>query len=584
MSSSLPKLPIVVCIPAAPARNVPRTVSYPSYIHEILSHAGLCYRSVSEEDLVAELPDIRLLITVGEADWPEATQSALEAWAQAGGSWLSIGGVCGLPGLFGVEKRQPRYQGAAWGGQSATLGEGYLEPFSHDHPVIQNIPVPLHFFNGIAFQLADGQGTASLARHLDAHQREGQCPLVVERSFGVGRCLLLAPDVIGAIVRIQQGVAVTRDGVPAADGTGSVTDGVLKCDDGAVLDWIFDRQEVPGSPGLSCFLEPIADHWRSLLLRSILYLAREADVPVHLLWFYPRNLPALGHLSYDSDHNVPALAHSLLRVTEEAQTRATWCIILPGYDAPIRGAIEAGGNELAMHYDAMDNVWSEAEFDRQWQALSEQFGYSPYSNKNHFTRWQGDTDFFDWCARRNIQIDGSKGPSKFGEAGFIFGSCHPYFPATPEGGLVDVLELPFLSQDLEVFIPRTVIEPFVEATVSVHGVMHLLFHPNHIERSGVADALREAVRRGREAGMEWWTSREINDWERARRRVKWSVDENGVVLESQHALEGATILTLKVAETVTPVNGIPANSTIRWGFEFQAVTLDLEPHTAYRVK
>ena len=49
-------------------------------------------------------------------------------------------------------------------------------------------------------------------------------------------------------------------------------------------------------------------------------------------------------------------------------------------------------------------------------------------------------EFFDWCAKKGIQLDQSKGASKTGEAGFNFGTCHAYFPVRFNSEKVDVLE------------------------------------------------------------------------------------------------------------------------------------------------
>jgi hypothetical protein len=166
--------------------------------------------------------------------------------------------------------------------------------------VLSEIPIPLHFFNGVAARATTAR---SLAAVLDAHQRPTLRTAVTEQEQGAGRCLLIAIDIPGTVVRIQQGVSVACDGIPAPDGTAGVADLVLKSDDGAVLDWIFDRQPVEGVEGLSIFGVPIADAWRALLLKAILYAAQAAGIVLPVLWFYPRNLPAIGHISHDTDLN-----------------------------------------------------------------------------------------------------------------------------------------------------------------------------------------------------------------------------------------------------------------------------------------
>lgn len=556
-----------------------RTTAYSSYIHEILGHYGLCYETVAWDDLPERLSRLRLLVTVGEHRFPDSLKTALTEWVtQGGGAWLSIGGLCGMGELLGADYEPAAYIG--WGGTGAlrTLGEGYLEPeqSSGGHPALGVLPLPLHFFGGVS---AMAQGATVLASVLDSHHRPTSRPAVLEREAGVGRCLLIAPDVIGSIVRIQQGMPITRDGIPAPDGTGPVADGVLKSDDGQALDWLLDRQPFPDVPGLSGFLHPVADLWSGVLLRSIFHLANQANVSLPLLWLYPHNLPALGHVSHDTDGNDPAKAHLLLETLAKADIHSTWCVILPGYDSEIIDAIRAAGHELATHYDALEHPWSEAEFDRQFGLLREMFGgEQPVTNKNHYLRWQGDTEFFAWCAARGLTMDQSKGASKTGEAGFNFGTCHPYRPVAPDGGILPLWEMATPTQDLEVFAPQGILPPLLDAAARHHGILHLLFHPAHIDKPGVADAIVNAVRAGREQGLEWWTAREISAWEAARRQAVWSEEEGtGPTLTAPTALPGATLLYLAPPGRDLRISGEPADaqSVERWGFRFHAVTRDM---------
>lgn len=569
---------IGVCVWPAPAPNAPRTVAYPEYVHEILQHAGLCYAGVEPDALVARLPSLRMLIAVGECDLEPEASSAVRAWVKAGGAWISIGGVCGLPELFGVEVEPPAMQ--AFGAARSTLGEGYLRPDHPLHPLLGNVWMPLHFFNGVPVRPAGGQALAGV---LDSHQRPTHRSAIVEAHYGDGHCLLIAPDITGAVVRIQQGVSVTRDGIPASDGTAAASDGVLKSDDGGVLDWHFDRRPVRGVQGLNAFIYPIADQWREILLRGIFLVARERRVPVMLLWLYPHNLPAIGELSHDSDLNEPDNAANLLDVLRDLELASTWCIVMPGYPSPLIAGIRAAGHELAMHYDAMSDgtEWSEGEFVRQWKGLSKLFGEKPASNKNHYLRWEGDIEFFHWLERRGIQFDQSKGASKTGEAGFNFGTCHPYLPVTPSGAVLDVLELPTPTQDLEVFAPKALLPPLLEAVERSHGVLHLLFHPAHIGKPGVRESLIEAVLAARTRGMEWWTAKRINDWERARRSSKWKDCDahGGATLDTTSEMPGATVLVLSQDHVAVTVGGadVECIPVERWGYRFQSVVLDGAP-------
>lgn len=577
-----------VCVLPSVVQNRARGVSYPHYIHEIFAHAGLCYTTVSFETLTAQLPHVRVLITIGEMELSDATKSALRAWVEQGGAWLSIAGICGSGEVLGAEYVKPEYSGAGFGVvPERLLGEGYLDSEQPEHPLLSHLRTPLHFFNGLTVQ-ATGNQAQSLAAVRDSHGRETQHSALIENRVGDGHCLLLSPDAVGAIVRIQQGIAVTRDGAPASDGSGPTSDGVLKADDGIVLDWHFDRQEAPELPGLKAFIEPVADAWREVILRSVFYLASKQNLPLPVLWLYPRNLPALAHMSHDSDGNDPSAARELLRQLDIADINSTWCIIDPGYEPEIIESIVKAGHELAMHYDAMTEGidWGEDNLEQQWQVLQKQFGELPVSNKNHYTRWEGDTEFFEWCQKRGIQLDQSKGPSKIGEAGYAFGTCHPYFPVAPNGELLDVLELTFTTQDFTIFVPTAIAPAMLDAAVRAHGVWHVLFHPAHTDKEPVATALQEVVALAKARGLEWWTSQRINTWERARRGAQWSNDSGTrVLLHTSEALPEATLLFLRNDKSQFAINGLEYSGEVstRWGFEFQAITLDLQESAEYSI-
>lgn len=580
--------PLGVCVLPSRPRNTARTVVYGHYLYEILDHAGLCYARLSVDELAEALSSLRILVTVGDIPFPDSLRDALTQWVGLGGAWLAIGGTAGMPALFGVEEESASYAG--WGANIGTLGEGYLRVQSAQHPVLEHMPIPLHFFNGVPVRNGDAQ---MLADVLDAHQRETNRAGVVWRQVGNGRCLLIAPDVTGTVVRIQQGIAVTRDGISAPDGTASIGDEMLKSSDGAVLDWWFDRQPVPGVPGLSAFLHPIADIWREMVIRAVLYLAHTQDVLLPILWLYPRNLPAIAHLSHDTDVNEPAKAKQMLQLLQQAGVRSTWCVILPGYPAEVIACIVDAGHELAMHYDAVEegSIWNEGAFHEQWRQLRWLFGGKRIiTNKNHYLRWEGDTDFYEWCQRLGIRLDQSKGPSKTGEAGFVFGTCHPYFPVDPKGRVIDVLELPTLTQDLNVFAPDALLEPLLQAVLRHHGVLHVLFHPAHVDKPRIAETILQTVQRAQENGMEWWTACRIDEWERTRRMLVWReyiarVGDVSIRLEARQPLEEATLLFVGRHEGAVEVNGqaIPLQPCVRWGMPVGAVTLNLQGDMNLRV-
>lgn len=553
-------IPVALCLLQEPGANLPRTVSYPGVVEEALRHWGVPYRRVDPSELARILVPRGVLVTVGEA--PAGALQAAVRWVEEGGIWIAIGGTAGVPELFGVQPEKPAF--GSWGGGLGMLGEGWMRSEA-EHRLTPDLQYPLHFFNGAAVSVTDGTVLAV------AESRGGRFtrPAIVETRRGMGRGLLIAPDVPGTIVRIRQGTAITRDGIPAPDGTAPICDGVVKSDDGQVLDWERDRLPVPGAPGMSAFLQPVADLWETLLIRAVLWAAELQGLHLPLLWLHPCNRPAMAVLSHDSDGNDPARARAMLSAVAEAKVRSTWCIQDPGYGPDIMGAIRSAGHEVALHYDAMSPglAWGEAELRRQYESVAAAAGEPLTSNKNHYLRWEGDVEFFEWCERLGIRVDQSKGASKTGEAGFNFGTCHLYHPVRRDGSPVNVWEMPTPTQDLVVFAPPVLAESLTESVLRVHGILHLLFHPAHIETPGVREALLQAVGHARAAGMEWVTAREAAAWEEARRACRWRWDLGHgpqLVPGSEQSLHEATLLILDTE-----------GDTERLGFRFRSMTLDL---------
>jgi len=80
-----------------------------------------------------------------------------------------------------------------------------------------------------------------------------------------------------------------------------------------------------------------------------------------------------------------------------------------------------------------------------------------------------------------VKCDQTRGPSKQGNTGFLFGTCQPYFPISwfnEHNRFYDVLEVGFLSQDLDIgtWADRSVVKPFLEQVYAFEGVAHILFH------------------------------------------------------------------------------------------------------------
>ncbi len=550
------------------------------YITEILERAGVFFQQIAPEGLpaLARQP-MSIVLLAGDLQLTSEQRDMLATFVTGGGSLFGVGGTSGLSDVFGITARRP-------------LAEGWIKVTAQDHPITSGLRSSLHVFGGYAVTA----GSAIVLAGLEAGPQAAKGSAIVENQVGTGRAILLAPDLIFSVVHIQQGVPVLQDGTPAPDESAAIDDGALKAEDGMVLDWQRDRtaMEPDGEP---VFLEPISDELREIILRSIFHVACRQGLTLPVLWYWPRALKAVGHISHDTDGNIPERAWAMLEVMNRAKIKSTWCTIYPGgYPREFYEALKEQQFEIALHYDAMsggeETSWSKKNFLLQYDWLLKETEIEKIvSNKNHYTRWENRLDYLRWCEEVGIQSDQTRGPSKKGSIGFPLGGSQPYFPLDDEGDSprrLKVLEVNMLTQDLVVVCPAEYGKQLLDSAVRHHGVAHFLFHPNHILKPDVADAICGLVDYGRSQGIEWWKNDEICQWETLRRGVAASFDsETAFTLRTARPLREATLMFLcpeKESRSIT-VDGktMTGEKQTVYGFEFDAVTVDLEGEVRVQV-
>ncbi|TLS50113.1 hypothetical protein FE782_22545 [Paenibacillus antri] len=496
---------------------------FEAFVGEVLAHAGIPFEWIRRTEQVGECkPDV-LLVAFAEED--AMTAEAIWNYAERGGIVISYAGLNGLASKLGCYEQRD-------------IPVGYAEAM----PTTGGDSRPLRFLGAVPWAPASSSPRASA----EVGTIRKECPDGAEagaalQRFGVGEGAIdrWSVNIPRTIVLLQQGTGpVFHDGVPAKDGTGAVDEGILKADDRCGMDWELDREKT--ETGAPYFAHPYADLWKEQLISHLLKRVTAMGLTLPFLGLWPDGVPAVAMISHDSDLNLDESAETTLSVLKECGIRSTWCMIEPGYSPHIYEKAKRDGHELAFHYNALDaqnGRWGEDEFDRQFAWLKEATGGAPIvSNKNHYTRTEGWGELFAWCEKHGIQAEQTRGPSKKGNIGFLFGTCHPYFPISwfDDGNRAyDVLEISFLTQDLDhmLLADSSVVVPFLEQVARVQGVAHFLFHQVHIhQQPPVTAALRKVVAEARKRGFEFWTCERINDWERARRNVEIvGVEADGAV-------------------------------------------------------
>jgi peptidoglycan/xylan/chitin deacetylase (PgdA/CDA1 family) len=543
---------------------------YAAYWFEMLRQAGLSHRKWTSSDWLKEKPaGVTILISELEpiADWAEV----FRAYCKEGNALLAAGASYGLDELLGVKTVKTVKEGFI-GWEGAELASGLRSSF--------------HFFGGVLVKPLDGvQASGKIQLRTGAVTEH---PALTLKENGSGAAALIAVDLARTFQLIQQGVPVLKDGVPADDGTGAIHEDILKTDDGCVLDWNLDRETAGGEKPY--FIHPVVDEFRILLIRLLHRLHQAASQKLAQVWFWPNGLEAIGHISHDTDGNLPEAASMMISRLEEADVRTTWCVIMPGYPDEIYKRVIEGGHEIALHYNALETegqYWDEELFNEQLEMLKSQMARLGHeapilTNKNHYLRWEGDVQFYKWCERAGIVMEQSKGGTKQGNKGFLAGTCHPYLPASDpseHNRLMNVYSCPTLAWDPPVPLRCTLPEAkaLLDRSKDVYGVAHFLYHPATFKLyADVGPGFVELIRYGKEQGLEWWTSAELYEWLELRRGIQAEIQGGRLVITADKACNGVTVLlpgdsvVAAGAEAVRSVNRVK-----RYGMDMAELILDL---------
>ncbi|SDN93218.1 hypothetical protein SAMN04487897_10639 [Paenibacillus sp. yr247] len=512
---------------------------FEQFLGEILAHRGISFQWLTD---VNQIKACQLdVLLIGLMEEHTGTASIVWEFAELGGTVISYAGLNSLAERFGYMLGRPADKGYAHL-QSDLFEESRPLRFLQAAPWIQKLN-SLREEEGAknnpsVYQVQETktiEPIREIGRIVKDHPN-GQHAGDALQQFSVGKGFIdrWSINIPYTVVGLMQGTKpVFEDGYPAPDGTGPVNDGVLKADDQAEMDWDLDR--VKTETGVPYFAHPYADLWREILISHLLQRVVGQDMTLPFTGYWPNGIDHVALISLDSDHTGDTEAESTYQLLRECEIPATWCMMEKEYSRPMYERILQAGDELGLHYNAVpvdQGRWGADEFERQANWFRATTGLKHISsNKNHLTRVEGWGELFRWCEANGVASDQTRGNSKKGNVGFLFGTCHPYFPmawSDEQNRLYDVLEISFLYGDF-LSLDTSLIAPFLEQAKRVEGVAHFCFHPIHIHnKEFIRDWLRSIVRQARPQGFVFWTGKQINDWERARRKLQiLKIDQEG---------------------------------------------------------
>jgi hypothetical protein len=525
---------------------IPEQFGNPLYFTEILKQLGFFMEIVDPKKIqngIANTSSFKVLAICGPMMIQGEDMKVIKEWVQKGGGLLTVGNVMGLEDVLGVNfipNTEGRFPFPVGGVKNNSLGEGYLYP-CFSNPVVaelfstlKSIYFPLHGFGCVPEEIDDAEIYAEYKPMTDSNtdskaKTKTVFPAITVKRLGKGIALSIAVDFVLTIRHIQEGDYVYQDGIPPADGMAPIDDGILKCEDGMVLDWGMDRRPISPKYQIPAFIVPIVDIWKDLMVKCLEKISSVINFPLERVKYWPKGAEFVMLISHDTDGNDEKLAQGFLKSVTDMGIHTTWCLQHPGYSKQLCNSIVSAGHELAFHYDAETKAKNgyEAKTSKlfSFETLSEQVKKTLkhtnlsslpqskfYSNKNHYTRWEGQIDFFLWLERLGITVDQSKGPSKCGTTGFPFGSAHPWQPMNEKGELIHCLEISFQCQDLGLQGPEDIGEDILEAVRSVHGVCHFIFHPAHFPKANVQENFHKLVEMAKERGALFLRSIDIGTW------------------------------------------------------------------------
>lgn len=532
--------------------------SMSAWYREALEHAGLRAERLGEWT-PSELARTHVMLLCGRGSLNTLQAEGLGSWVENGGCLVVSGGTWGLEALLGHIP-----------GSAKHVSVGYAKPLRSDRLWPDHAP-RAKTFGATAVQTSTAIPIAEI--HGD--------PVVTRIRFGKGYAIFVGFHLGQVYTQMALGRSVEVDGIGASDGSAMLDDGILRAEDGHALDFDTDRTTVEGGSA-PFFGEAHIDIVREVWIRSLLESVDHSEHCVALLWNWPNNANSAATLTLDVHEFEVDHVINLQRMLAMFGCPATWLVAMPGYSADVYRALRAMEHEVGLLFHIEENNgWHEDRLRIQLTNLSRLASW-PYMGTVRIDdgQWRGWTKFYESCETAGARMSLNKMGRQPGTSGFLFGTCHPFYPVMPDGKESLVCELPGQIWQPGLVTSEQVAASLVERVDARHGCLQIAMRPTALGEAVGSMSLRRILSECKERRVLFLKPEEIGRIERARRQMKIiqkRVGESDLLqLASETELSNFTVLVSGQPRVARDRHGsIGAHPVERYGTQFTAVSLDL---------
>ncbi|MCE1246145.1 MAG: hypothetical protein LWY06_05835 [Firmicutes bacterium] len=290
-------------------------------------------------------------------------------------------------------------------------------------------------------------------------------PAIIKKSWGKGAVIFLMFDFCMALTALKQGIP----------SQGSFR---VKKKHGR-LPFITETEDLAINEDMLTADAPYAD-----ILEKFVFAVIEEVKPIPRIWYFPFGYDGAFLMSHDDEKRGKKKSGYMIEAESELGCISTFFATCPpGAGKRWQNAkqdITGKGFEIGWHWNRFPDNFRVIPPEEQINHFMEITGNPPESCRLHFLNWGSDYTYpFRIMEKLGLKQDSSYGPNR--GRGYVFGTGMPFHPITEEGGLFNILEIPFQTQenwggadgDYSLNLLRNSGEKF-------HCVITALFHPHKI--------------------------------------------------------------------------------------------------------